>query len=82
MADKPHPEMGYRACLGIIRLSRRYGRERLEAACRRALDRSVCTYRSIQSILASGLDQHAVPEPVSPAPAIQHTNLRGAEYYN
>lgn len=82
MADKPHPEMGYRACLGIIRLSRRYGRERLEAACRRALERSVCTYRSIQSILATGLDQHAAPELVSPAPALQHTNLRGAEYYN
>jgi transposase len=83
LATKPHPEQGYRACLGIMRLGRHYGRERLEAACRRAALLDACTYRSIHSILTSGADRRPVPsdEEVSTGPAILHENLRGRDYY-
>jgi len=83
LETKPHPEQGYRACLGLLRLSRRYGPPRMEAACRRALERAVCSYRSIHSILATRLDQQAAAElPLLDAAALVHPNLRGAEYYH
>ena len=56
MAAKPHPEMGYRACLGIIRLGKRYGAERMEQAAARALSAGAISYKSVKSMLASGLD--------------------------
>ncbi len=56
MAARPHPEQGYRSCLGIIRLGERYGTERLEAACARALAARALSYRSVESILSHGLD--------------------------
>ena len=37
LAEKPHPEMGYRSALGVISLSRKYGPDRVEAACTRAV---------------------------------------------
>ena len=61
LETKPHPEQGYRACLGLMRLGRGYGHERMEAACRRALALDVCSYRSIQSILKTKLDQQPLP---------------------
>jgi transposase len=57
-----HPEQGYRACLGVIRLGKKYGAERLETACRRALLRGAASYKSVKSILSSGLDR-TEPEP-------------------
>src|SRR2546430_13401513 len=54
---RPHPEQGYRACLGILRMARQYGAERLEAACDRGLDLGARSYRSIQSILMHRLDK-------------------------
>lgn len=81
--ERPHPEQGYRACLGILRLGKRYGPERLEAACRRAADLPRLTYRSIQSILKNGLDR--LPTPQDEQILLQlpqkHENLRGADYY-
>ena len=56
LAHRPHPEQGFRSCLGIIRLGRRYGSERVEAACRRALAIQSYSYRSVKSILKNGLD--------------------------
>lgn len=56
---KPHPEMGFRSCLGIIRLAKGAGEQRLEAACGRALRFGTCWYQSIKSILESGLDRQA-----------------------
>ena len=82
MEEKPHPEQGYRACMGIMRLGRHYGRERLEAACRRAVLLDACNYRSVKSILATGADRRPLPakeEP--PGPKILHENLRGRDYY-
>ena len=53
--SKPHPEQGYRSCLGLMRLTKSYGEQRLEAACRRASPFQTCSYRSIKSILAAKL---------------------------
>jgi transposase len=81
MASRPHPEQGFRSCLGIMRLGRRYGEERLEAAATRALDIRGLSYRSVESILKAGLD--AVPLPgAEPVTSIGvHANVRGARYY-
>ena len=57
MAARPHPELGFRSCLGVLRLGDRYGPERLEAACARALAIGACSYRSVRSILERGLDR-------------------------
>jgi transposase len=79
---RPHPEHGYRACLGLMHLVKRYDRERVAAACQRALAIGGPSYRSVEAILKNGLDK----VPLSSAPAmkvvpIQHANLRGADYY-
>ncbi|MGH9075225.1 MAG: IS21 family transposase [Acidimicrobiales bacterium] len=82
MASRPHPEQGFRSCLGIIRLGSRYGNERLEAACRRALAIRAHSYRSVESILKAGLDRKPLPakgETGGTHP--DHANLRGPGYY-
>ena len=84
LADRPHPEQGYRSCLGILRLARSYGRERLEAASKRAVAVRARSYRHVASILKHGLDRQPWPEPTSEehrSPHRDHENLRGAEYY-
>src|SRR5262249_25662158 len=82
MADKPHPEMGYRGCLGVIRLAGKYSPARMEAAAERALLTGTCRYRSIESILKNSLDQQPLPGcPAPPAPPPPHDNIRGAEYF-
>ena len=57
LESKPHPEMGYRACLGILRLAKTYSNQRLEAASQRALQLQACSYQSLKSILKRSLDQ-------------------------
>ena len=82
LADRPHPEQGYRSCLGLLRLGRRYGDGRLEAACARALAVGARSYRHVDSILKHGLDGLALPEPPPPLPlAPVHEHLRGRDYY-
>jgi transposase len=80
LKDKPHPEMGYRSCMGIIRLGKGVGPERLEAACARALRFGTCSYRSIKSILEKGLDGQDI-EPELPLSSPPHQNVRGQTYY-
>lgn len=83
IASRPHPEQGYRAALGIIRLAGRYGAERAEAACARALQLRSYSYRSVESILRTGLDRQPLPggtPALPPHPA--HVNVRGPDYYN
>lgn len=82
MATRAHPQQGFRSCLGILRLSQRYGKERLEAACQRALEVGAPSYRSVRSILEVGLDHQELPagEPAAALPQV-HENLRGASYY-
>lgn len=80
MHDRPHPEQGYRAAMGILSLAPRYGPERLDAACERALSINAIAYSSVNAILKSGLDRaNPAPEPARPAPP--HANIRGNTYY-
>jgi transposase len=80
METRRHPEQGYRACLGIMRLGKRYSEERLEAACERAIVIGGYSYKSVQSILERGLDR--IPLPNKPARIrIDHSNIRGQRYY-
>jgi transposase len=81
LASKPHPEMGYRSCLGIIRLGKQYSPTRLEAASSRALRLNTFSYQSVKSILAHGLDRTPLPAPPRPLPRPEHENLRGPTYY-
>jgi len=81
LESKPHPEQGYRSCLGIIRLGKRYTPERLDAACKRALDIGGISYRSVQSILKTGLDQQPVQAPQQDL-NLDHPNIRGSNYYH
>ena len=80
MRDRPHPEQGYRSALGVLSLERRFGRDRLEAACDRALIHNTVSYASVQSILVTGLDKAAnALDPILPTPC--HDNIRGPAYY-
>jgi len=80
LASRPHPEQGYRSCLGLLRLSKQYPPARLEAACARALALRALSYKSVQSILRTGLDQQPLrPVPTPPRPT--HGNVRGPAYY-
>ena len=80
LASRPHPEQGYRSCLGLLRLGKQYPAARLEAACARALAIQATSYKSVQSILRTGLDQQVlVPLPTPPRPA--HAHVRGPAYY-
>lgn len=81
MTSRPHPEQGFRSCLGILRLGRRYGSDRLEAASKRALAIQALSYRSVESILKNGLDRHPLPAPAPTLSRREHDNVRGATYY-
>jgi transposase len=85
LADRPHPEQGYRSCLGILRLGKRYGDARLEAACARAMAAGARSYRHVDSILKRGLDRVALPpadKPARPIASEPHENVRGPSHYN
>ena len=81
MRDKPHPEQGFRACIGIVRLAKTHGAERLEAACERALEIGARSYSSVNSILKNHLDRRK-RERAMDGPAITHSNIRGPEYFH
>jgi len=82
LKSRPHPEQGYRACLGLMRLGRSYGAERLEAACARAEHLRSYSYRTVKNILASAQDRLPFEdEPPALAPTPSHENIRGARYY-
>ncbi len=82
LASKPHPEMGYRACLGILRLAKTYSNERLEAASQRALQLQACSYSSLRSILKRSLDRQTTLDLESGKSGPRHENVRGADYYD
>jgi transposase len=81
LASKPHPEQGYRACLGVMRLGKRYAAVRLEAACARALAVGAVSYRSVKSILETGLDRQPLAVQGAVLALDVHANVRGAAYY-
>jgi len=80
MTTRPHPQQGFRSCLGIIGLGKKYTNQRLEAASHRALAIKSYSYRSLRAILENGLDK--VPtETKEVIPTIEHDNIRGQQYY-
>jgi len=81
LESRPHPEQGYRSCLGVIRLAERYGPKRLEAAAARALAVRAYSYRSVESILRHGLDREPLPKSRPARVHPRHDNLRGPSYY-
>ena len=82
LENRPHPEQGFRACLGIIRLVKPFGAERLEAAAARALEIGARTYGSVKSILENNLDRQPAHRRLADGVTIHHPNIRGARYYN
>lgn len=83
LENRPHPEQGYRSCLGVLRLKNRYSSQRLEAACARALAFKAYSYKNVESILKNGLDQQPLERSSSQTrlPLLEHENLRGRHYY-
>lgn len=81
MRTRPHPEQGFRSCIGILRLAKAHGGERLEAACERALEIGAHSYSSVASILRNNLD-HRAPQRAADGPAIAHANIRGSGYFH
>ena len=83
MRDRPHPEQGYRSCLGIMRLNKQYGAERLEAASARAVAVGARSYKHVAAILKNGLDRlpPAGPSRAANANTLAHDNVRGPSYY-
>lgn len=82
LGAKRHPEQGFRSCLGILRLAKTHPAERMEAAARRCLRARAYNYPSMDSILKNQLDRLPVPgDPPAPT-ALEHDNIRGADYFD
>jgi len=81
LESKPHPEIGYRACLGILNLGKQFSHTRLEPACQRALQAQAYSYQSVKSILQRGLDRQPSLMPEVERSSPKHENLRGSDYY-
>jgi transposase len=81
LEHRPHPEQGFRSCLGILRLARPFGVVRVEAAATRAIEIGALTYGSVRSILDHKLDRHAVNRHAADGGPILHPNIRGSRYY-
>ena len=84
MRERPHPEQGFRSAIGILRLAKAHGGERLEAACARALEIGARSYSSVASILKNNLDRRspASTKGAADGPAIDHPNIRGPRYFH
>lgn len=81
LANRPHPEQGFRTCLGVLRLFRDIEPARAEAVSARAIEIGGLTYKSIASILANRLAAKSTTE-TEPAAIIDHVNLRGPGYFH
>ncbi len=82
MEHRPHPEQGFRAALGIMRLAKQYGNDRLEAACKRASKYRLYSYKGVANILATGADRLDERKNTPDVPPIVHDNIRGPGYYH
>jgi transposase len=80
LSSKPHPEQGFRSCIGIIRLVKQCGSHRVEAACGRALSLNTRSYTSVATILKNNAEKLASSAPDTPV--LTHSNIRGPEYYH
>jgi transposase len=81
MRERTHPEQGFRACMGITKLVESYSRERVEAACERALQIGARSFTSVRSILKNNLETKR-PKAAMDVPAIEHNNIRGPGYFH
>ena len=81
LSSRTYPEQAYKSCVGIIHLNRHYEPERVEAAAARALKFNACSYRSMKTILASGLDKQLDSRQTGQMNLPLHQNIRGKEYY-
>ena len=81
MRERSHPEQGFRASVGIVRLVKSFGRQRLEAACGRALEIGARSFTSVNSILKNNLESKR-PAPAADEPSIVHNNIRGPRYFH
>ena len=82
LASRCHPQQGFRSAMGLIRLGKVYGAERLEAACSLALSGQAANYKSVKSILETGLDKQPQQAELVPSEPIKHSNIRGGNYYH
>lgn len=81
LSSRPHPEQGYRSCLALIRTVKKYGRDRSEAACARALEIGSPSRKSVEMILKRGLDRIGADASTT-RPIGHHENIRGGDYYD
>ncbi|MDO6528252.1 IS21 family transposase, partial [Motilimonas sp. 1_MG-2023] len=83
LQSKNHPEQSYRACLGVLNLSKKYPHDRVNAACSRALETGIKRVAGVRSILEKGLDKQPLPQAQPDRLAeIEHPNIRGKGYYH
>ncbi|MDQ6965639.1 MAG: IS21 family transposase [Mariprofundaceae bacterium] len=82
MSGRRHPQQGFRACMGLMSMGKQHGNDRLEAACNRAIVTGCVSYKSIKSILKTGLDQQPLPETHTANRTPDHDNIRGAGYFH
>ena len=80
--NRPHLELDFRSCRSLLSLAKRFSKQRLEAACQRALALSSPTRRSVVSILEKGLENQPLPEPAADTQLLDHENIRGPAYYH
>ena len=78
LRSRPHPEQGFRSCIGILRLVKRYGAERVDAACARALVLGTRSYSSVAAILKNRREH--TPAATAEPPLLIHENIRGPGY--
>ena len=79
LANRPHPEQGFRTCLGVLRLFKDLDPERAELIAARAIAVRALTYKSIASIIANKLDRSAR---ATDDAVVDHPNLRGPGYFH
>ena len=82
LRSRPHPEQGFRSCIGILGLRKRYSAERLDAACGRALTLGTRSYGSVAAILKNKQDSKTAPQRETDQPSLLHDNIRGPGYYH
>lgn len=80
--NRQHPEQAFRSCLGLLKLGKKFGDERLNAACLRALELGARRFKNVKNILERGLDKETLPATGPNRTAGHHENVRGAAYYS
>jgi transposase len=82
LASRQHAQQAFRSAMGLMRLAKVYTPQRLEAACDLALDGGATNYKSVKSILSTGLDQQPRQQTLPISDPIAHDNIRGGHYYH